>query len=175
MPWAGARRFSGGGIGRPDRADPKGRRPPPAFPVARIDSCRCFLPDLAEFTVYRRGGRRRPPLTVRRFPVRDIVGAFHARAKRGGNAETGGERGIRTLDTGLTVYTLSRRAPSTARPSLRCMQACLAWAIRVDITRNVPGPATGQLARIPDRAQRRQAGQPSPAGSGRITVTLEMP
>ena len=31
----------------------------------------------------------------------------------------GGERGIRTLDTGLTVYTLSKRAPSTTRPSLR--------------------------------------------------------
>src|SRR5690606_14219359 len=35
----------------------------------------------------------------------------------------GGERGIRTPDTPLRVYALSRRAPSTARPSLRSMLA----------------------------------------------------
>src|ERR1039457_1060773 len=31
---------------------------------------------------------------------------------------SGGERGIRTLDTGFPVYSLSRRAPSASRPSL---------------------------------------------------------
>ena len=35
-----------------------------------------------------------------------------------GREQGNGERGIRTLDTGLPVYTLSRRAPSTTRPSL---------------------------------------------------------
>ena len=35
----------------------------------------------------------------------------------------GGERGIRTLDTTLVAYTLSRRAPSTARTSLHTEDA----------------------------------------------------
>ena len=37
----------------------------------------------------------------------------------GGGAGKSGERGIRTLDTVLPVYALSRRAPSTTRPSLQ--------------------------------------------------------
>ena len=38
---------------------------------------------------------------------------------RNGRAGKSGERGIRTLDTVLPVYALSRRAPSTTRPSLQ--------------------------------------------------------
>ncbi len=34
-------------------------------------------------------------------------------------AGTGGERGIRTLDTGFPIYALSRHALSTTQPSLR--------------------------------------------------------
>ena len=33
--------------------------------------------------------------------------------------KAGGGRGIRTLDTALTVYTISSRAPSTTRPPLQ--------------------------------------------------------
>jgi hypothetical protein len=41
-----------------------------------------------------------------------------------GEVKSGGERGIRTLDTGFPVYSLSRRAPSATRPSLRINLSC---------------------------------------------------
>ena len=43
----------------------------------------------------------------------------------------GGERGIRTPDTPLRVYALSRRAPSTTRPSLLIACICGGKALRV--------------------------------------------
>ena len=54
----------------------------------------------------REGGTSTTPFQVAHFALRNTKNKI------------GGERGIRTLDTGLAVYTLSRRAPSATRPPL---------------------------------------------------------
>src|SRR5690242_1586873 len=58
----------------------KWRRPRQRISGARIDRYRCFLPDLAGFSIYRRGGANGATM----------------------NFETGGEGGIRTREAGFS-------------------------------------------------------------------------
>ena len=79
-----------------------GWQPLPVYLVARINQYRCCLPALAEFSIYRREGQQGPPL------------------KRAMGLKLVAEReGFEPSKRGLAVYTLSRRAPSTARTPLR--------------------------------------------------------
>jgi hypothetical protein len=58
----------------------------------------------------------------KRGPQPTIKPAHFIRHKKGAQGPifmSGGERGIRTLDGGLTPYSLSRGAPSATRPSLQ--------------------------------------------------------
>ena len=67
---------------------------------------RCFLPDLTRFTGLHCARRKRCGPTWKRMLRKN----------------NGGESGIRTPDTVFAVYTLSRRAPSTTRTTLRLSQ-----------------------------------------------------
>ncbi len=93
------------------RQSPKGWQPRQPHPGTRIIRYRCFLPDLAEFTNYRRGGTDGATIDMGcKSPARGLNRrAFDQLAERAGF-----EPAIR-----FTVYTLSRRAPSTTRTPLR--------------------------------------------------------
>jgi hypothetical protein len=56
---------------------------------------------------------------VLQWPGRCLDATRGVRVESRTCARRSGERGIRTLDTELPVYALSRRAPSTTRPSLQ--------------------------------------------------------
>src|SRR6185312_9699006 len=76
---------------------PKWRRPRQPHPGTRIIHYRCFLPDLAGFADYRRGGTDGATMDVGLFlesPARQ--------PKPSRLSTTGGEGGIRTRDTGIS-------------------------------------------------------------------------
>src|SRR5690348_8922518 len=95
---------------------PKWWRPRQPHPGTRIIRYRCFLPDLAEFANYRRGGTDGATMDVKRWTL-----AGFADAPRGGVAlaQKLAERAGFEPAIGFTLYTLSRRAPSTTRTPLR--------------------------------------------------------
>lgn len=98
-------------------AAPKRRRPRQPHPGTRIIRYRCFLPDLAEFANYRRGGTDGATIDVKLFCpacLFQCAKPVGCRTYCSNLAERAGfEPAIR-----LTVYTLSRRAPSTTRTPL---------------------------------------------------------
>src|SRR5574337_1172524 len=98
-------------------ARPPWRRPRQPHPGTRIIRYRCFLPDLAEFANYRRGGTDGATMNVkRRRLVVLLLNQLQAVASTAKLAERAGfEPAIRVY----AVYTLSRRAPSTTRTPLR--------------------------------------------------------
>ncbi len=79
---------------------PDGRRPRQPHPGTRIIHYRCFLPDLAGFADYRRGGTDGATMDVKRLRLLLLLlRQLHAVAAC---SETGGEGGIRTRDTGIS-------------------------------------------------------------------------
>ena len=73
--------------------------------------------DSCEFAGYRSAFARRDLGAVGRTARLDFTPINGS--NKGAPRKGGGERGIRTLDADFSTYALSRRAPSTARPSLR--------------------------------------------------------
>jgi hypothetical protein len=86
-------------------AAPKRRRPRQPHPGTRIIRYRCFLPDLAEFANYRRGGTDGATIDFKRRISLVCFDAPNLKVVAVCRSKFGGESGIRTRDTFDRIHT----------------------------------------------------------------------